>query len=771
MMTECKYCKKTFNHSGHLTRHIRTHTREKPYECSYCKKRFSDSSTLTVHTRIHTGERPFSCKFCKKTFSRSDSLRVHVRTHTGEKKFECHHCRKTFSRSGNLTVHLRTHMSLGANDPCNSGTNGTFECPRCNKSFTQGHDLNRHLKTHHNPSERVDNPLFQAICKTETADARSKPSCCGNNFQSRPYTSANGNLCCKPNNVAFGFDQCNTGNKLTNYINGQPLDKSCNGAIATNLERNKDLPIPVSGHHGNHHCNLQTSNGHYPQLLVQNENKPFDCHGFEKSISHTCQLQRHLQRSLDAGVDSVMAAPSSCDNQNILYMNPSFHGHTGDKSRRCTLCEKSVFHMCQLSGDNYCIPFSGSYNSLTNVTNIPANPMCSSSTDFNRNQACTYIDSRSLSTQQHFGCNHCKNPNHTNNLTDVKPTSFGNQIYIKPDLSSNSSTDPMHNSCAYLNGKSYHGESQFGCENCKTTNHPKDDKNTLASSSASSSQSENDKKPCPTNSSNPLQNQSCSFSGSNHLHMKDQLFGCKQCDVRGFGQPFSMNYNGQHELDIKPNLSIGNLDSNLQTNHYYSNMRTNTSEKQLGCLKPYGQNSTDRKTDVSGSNVAHPSNSFFGLLQSLPEPDVFECDNNAEKPFVPLGGFLNPQASSQKSCLFSSITCNNPEMLDIKPNITSLHDHYHQALTHFSQPDAFSKSDFSTCFSTAQSTLEPNLYDANSAGMGGNVNMGGVTSGAAGMCMKSEPFFCSSGDTQTQPFSYHSLDQPDIKPDLSLLWF
>lgn len=769
MMTECKYCKKTFNHSGHLTRHIRTHTREKPYECRYCKKRFSDSSTLTVHTRIHTGERPFSCKFCKKTFSRSDSLRVHVRTHTGEKKFECHHCRKTFSRSGNLTVHLRTHMSsLGANDPCNIGTaNGTFECHRCNKSFTQVHDLNRHLKTHYNHGERVENPLFQAICKTEATDVRSKPSCCGNNFQPHSYPSTNGNLCCKTSNMPFGFDQCSTTNKMPNYINGQPLN---NGTITANLEGNKDQPLSVSGHHINRHRNLQSNNGHYTQLLVQNENKPFDCHGFEKSVSHTCQLQRHLQRSLDAGVDSVMAAPPSCDNQNILYMNTGFHGHTaGDKSRRCTLCEKSVYHMCQLNGDNYCIPFSGSYNSLTNVTNMPANPMCSNATDFNRNQACTYIDSRSLPTQQHFGCNHCKNPSHTNSLNEVKPTAFGSQIYIKPDVNSNSSTEPLQNSCAYLNGKSHNGESQFGCENCKTGNHTKEDKNAMTSLSSSSSQNENDKKQaCPTNStSNQLQNQSCSYAGNNH-----QLFGCKRCDVRGFGQPFTMNYANQHEIDIKPNLPIGNLDPNLQSNHYYSNIRTNPSDKQLSCLKPYSQNPADRKADLSGSNPAHPSNSFYGLLQSLPEPDIFECDNNnTEKSYVPLGGFLNPQTSTQKSCLFSSLSCNNSEMLDIKPNISSLHDHYHQALTHFSQADAFSKSDFSACFSTAQTTLEPNLYDVNSAGMGGNVNMGGVTSGTPGMCMKSEPFFCSSGDNQTQPFSYHSIEQPDIKPDLSLLWF
>lgn len=137
----------------------KTPVHERPYACPVenCDRRFSRSDELTRHIRIHTGQKPFQCRICMRSFSRSDHLTTHIRTHTGEKPFSCDVCGRKFARSDekkrHAKVHLKQRMKKESKLGSSSSQQGSSGQQQQQQSQQPQHPHHHHLHPHQHPSQ------------------------------------------------------------------------------------------------------------------------------------------------------------------------------------------------------------------------------------------------------------------------------------------------------------------------------------------------------------------------------------------------------------------------------------------------------------------------------------------------------------------------------------------------------------------------------------------------------------------------------------------
>ncbi|XP_022653794.1 myoneurin-like isoform X3 [Varroa destructor] len=157
--TSCFVCLRGNLRGAHLERHLRTHTKERPFQCPHCDYRASQKSTLYTHIALRhaaaqeslteeqqrhfiescsamvsaaassddtTGGKQASrvdrwiCAICSRRCPSAAHLRMHLRVHTKEKPYACEFCPYRATTKGNLKLHVgRLHATVLRSDEIN----------------------------------------------------------------------------------------------------------------------------------------------------------------------------------------------------------------------------------------------------------------------------------------------------------------------------------------------------------------------------------------------------------------------------------------------------------------------------------------------------------------------------------------------------------------------------------------------------------------------------------------------------------------------------
>jgi len=158
------------------------------FPCRLCNAVYPNLRALKGHNKEHLGKAPYSCNVGSCNYSSNDksTLTRHMRTHTGEKPFECKLCNYGFTTKANCERHLKNKHGKTSRDAirhsiiihesedgpvCNdTSSEDVYRCKVCKLMFSTSTKVISHaIKEHPAYASDVDH-IFEEVKVKEQVD-------------------------------------------------------------------------------------------------------------------------------------------------------------------------------------------------------------------------------------------------------------------------------------------------------------------------------------------------------------------------------------------------------------------------------------------------------------------------------------------------------------------------------------------------------------------------------------------------------------------------